>query len=503
MGDLSAVTAGAVPAAGTVPDSALDAPDGGGLPRRVLMLLYHFPPRGGAATPRNVRNVLYLPRFGWTPVVVSPRDTGELADPDSLDLISPAVRVVRATSLEPRHLRPIVDLLRRVGRASGSAGTPEVDGAQRSGETASSADLAGLPSHAGTPAPSRFSRIRRMVFFPDNQVGWLPFAVIASMRLHRAAPFDAVYSTSAPITAHLIAGLVKRLTGAPWVAEFRDPWIGNPVDEAAGPLPWMHRRLRVRLERWIVRSADRIVFVSPSTQRLYRRRYPKAAAMVTITNGHDPTETIARVARDARSRPYRLVWAGALYRSEELRLFLEGLGALAARRPTLGQELEVVFYGHVTDSCRAVADRIVRDRRLGSIVRFEGFVPRRAALAALADADAALVMLGAGPGMGQFIPGKLFECLGLSQQVLAVLPPGDARDILEELDWGVIADPDPSEVERAIERLLVLPPPVRPADPDGRYDRVRLAGQLAATLRAAADDPAGPRSRQAGGGGAQ
>jgi hypothetical protein len=59
----------------------------------------------------------------------------------------------------------------------------------------------------------------------------------------------------------------------------------------------------------------------------------------------------------------------------------------------------------------------------------------------MTDGDAALVMLGAGPRMGAFVPGKLFGYLGRGSQVLAMLPPGDARDILLELDWGVIADP--------------------------------------------------------------
>ena len=63
-----------------------------------------------------------------------------------------------------------------------------------------------------------------------------------------------------------------------------------------------------------------------------------------------------------------------------------------------------------------------------------------------------------------------------------MLPPGDSRDILTGLGWGVVCDPDPIEVEFAVERLVDLPPPARPADPDGRYDRVALAGMLADSL---------------------
>jgi hypothetical protein len=210
--------------------------------------------------------------------------------------------------------------------------------------------------------------------------------------------------------------------------------------------------------------------------------------MVTITNGHDRSETIVPAPSPAPLGPrrFRIVWTGTLDRPAELAVFLEAVAALAARRPAAAANLEVVFYGDVSDSCRAIADRFVGDGPLGAILSFPGFVPRRDALEALADADAALIMLGAGPGMGQFVPGKLFDYLGQNRQVLAVLPPGDARQILEGLGWGVIAAPDVGEIERAIEHLMTLPPPARPADPEGKYDRMVLAGRLAETLRDAA-----------------
>jgi glycosyltransferase involved in cell wall biosynthesis len=317
------------------------------------------------------------------------------------------------------------------------------------------------------------------VFFPDGEIGWLPFAVRAALRAHRNSGFDVVYSTASPVTAHLVAGIVKHLTGVPWVAEFRDPWLGNPV---AARLPWLHRRLQVKLERWIVSSADRLVFLSPSTMRLYRRRYPGAADMVTIPNGYEPSEAMAPSTSPDRAGRYRLVWTGTLYRPGELQVFLEAVGGLVARRPDVADRLQVDFYGHVSSECAAVAGRL-SGVLMGAMVRFPGFVPRHEALRAIADADAALVMLGNGPGMGQFIPGKLFEYLGQGKQVLAVLPPGDARDVLDGLGWGVIADPNVEDIGRAIERLLAQPAPARRPDPDGTYDGRRLAERLADTLR--------------------
>ncbi len=454
------------------------------------MILFHFPPLGGVSMPRNVRNVQHLPSFGWTPLVLAPRDASGFIDPEAIALVPPGTKVIHARCLEPRHLRPVVTLVRRIVRVLRvMRGFREYPRPQRR-PTVATTELSGRGSDLAE-APSRFWRLQQLVFFPDSVVGWVPFAVAAAIRAHRAGGFDAVYSTSAPVSAHLVAGIVKRLTGVAWVAEFRDPWMGNPLAE---PLPWLHRRWQAQLERWIVHSADRLVFVSTSTTRLYRSRYPSAVPMVTITNGHDRSETILREAQPAGHRRYRIVWAGALYRPAELQLFLEALDALVDRRPALVDQLEVEFYGHVSDECIRVADRFRGDGPLGAMLHFAGFVPRRVALEAVADADASLVMLGPGPDMGQFVPGKLFECLGQSKQVLAVLPPGDARDILKELDWGVIADPNVADIGRAIERLLTLPPPGRLADPEGKYDRVALAGRLADTIRDASGAARGQRA---------
>jgi hypothetical protein len=243
-----------------VPATAnLGRPAGPDVPSRtVLMLLYFFPPVGGISTSRNIRNVEYLPRSGWSPVVVTPADAGyPVKDPSLLDLVAPSVEVIRTGSLEAGHVRGWVSWLGRFLRVPrpgrGRAVRPEPI---RDGSSADSSSTA-----AREPDGLLF-RIRRFVFFPDDQIGWLPFALRAALRRHRVAPVDVVYSTASPITSHLVAGLFKRRTGLPWVAEFRDPWLGTAL---AKPIPWLHRRIKAKLERWIIQTADEVVFLAPST----------------------------------------------------------------------------------------------------------------------------------------------------------------------------------------------------------------------------------------------
>jgi glycosyltransferase involved in cell wall biosynthesis len=458
------------------------------------MVLYEFPPLGGIGMSRNVRNVQYLPRHAWTPVVVTPGDAhAERVDADSLRLVPDGVAIVRTRLVGPQDLHRAAAVVRTASRRSRrwAVAIRRLLGAppQPRGQAEAAPGLEETRAYTRPASPDLALRIRRFLLFPDDAVGWVPFAIAGAMAARRLFPCDAIFSTSYPVSSHLVAGVVKCLTGLPWVAELRDPWLGNRLtDSVYGARPWLHRRLQFKIERWIARTADRLVCVTPSFARIYQRRYP-TATVVLIPNGYDRSEIPEPGPPRGASGRFRIVYTGTLDRPEELRVFLEGVQRALDRRPDLAHEVAIAFYGFVTGGSRAVADRMLESPMLAGVVSFHGFVPRRAALQAVAEADAGLVLLGRGPGMEVFVSGKLYEYIGQSKQVLAMVPPGDARDLLQKLGWGVVADPEPESVASAIERLLATQRPVGPADPEGRYNRAFLAELLAATLSDAAGQP--------------
>ena len=80
------------------------------------------------------------------------------------------------------------------------------------------------------------SRLVRGALWPDPLVGWIPAAVWRALRLIREHRPSVLYSTSLPATSHLAALIVHRLTGLPWVADFRDALTYDP-DPSLHPLP--------------------------------------------------------------------------------------------------------------------------------------------------------------------------------------------------------------------------------------------------------------------------
>jgi glycosyltransferase involved in cell wall biosynthesis len=444
--------------------------------RRVMMVAYGFPPVAGAGSERTLKHTSYLPEFGWEPAVIAPSHPAyRLVEPGSVSRIRARTEVHRARSLEPAHARKL--LRRLLGRDSRTEPQPgEARGAARPGP-------GGAPARLRTLLNAAWARIIPLIFFPDEQLLWALSASTVGRRVHRRHPVDILYSSAPPISAHLAAGVLKRRIGVPWVADFRDPWIGNSF---ARPLSAPYRRLQASLERWIVSRADRTVFATPLLRDRYAARYPELAdRFVVIPNGYDLADLTSVRAAAERLPPadpdqFRLTYAGSLYGADELPTFLDGVEILLARRPELGDRLRVEFIGWFNAENQAIAAQ--RLPGLDPVVRQLGFMPHDEALARVAAADAGLELIADAPGREQVAGTKLYEYIGLDKPILAVVPPGEARRVLELLNWGVVADPTPEGVARGLEELLDQRPLERAADPERRFERRNLTGALAALL---------------------
>src|SRR4051812_18525449 len=205
---------------------------------RVLIVAYYFAPIGGIGSIRLTRFASMLPELGWDATVLAPADTPHEHDPQ---LAFPEERVIRSRSIE----------VSRLGRAALSVPAGQ--------------------SVAAVDARPLIGRVRdlayRYALFPDAQVGWYPGAVKAGLRALREEHFDAIFSSSNPMTAHLVARTLSRRAGIPWVAEYRDPW----ADRLYRDHPY--RRVAEALERSVARRARAVLMPTPTWAEHYGKRW--------------------------------------------------------------------------------------------------------------------------------------------------------------------------------------------------------------------------------------
>lgn len=64
---------------------------------------------------------------------------------------------------------------------------------------------------------------------PDKEYFcWGQYAVKEAVRLAKKEHFDVIHSISMPCSAHVVAYEIKKQLNIPWIAQFYDPWSGNP-----------------------------------------------------------------------------------------------------------------------------------------------------------------------------------------------------------------------------------------------------------------------------------
>ena len=112
-----------------------------------------------------------------------------------------------------------------------------------------------------------FGRYPAVLARPDRWASWWFGGVLAGLRLVRKYRPTAIWSTYPIATAHTIAATLSRLSGLPWIADFRDPMAqeGYPSD------PKTRASFR-RIEERALRSSAYAVFVAPGAARMYSER---------------------------------------------------------------------------------------------------------------------------------------------------------------------------------------------------------------------------------------
>ncbi len=150
---------------------------------------------------------------------------------------------------------------------------------------------------------------------PDRESGWiLPALTKGVLRQLGASKPDVIYSSSPPWSGQLVAAGLKAVLRRPWVTDFRDPWSRAPW---RGDRYEFALRAAARLERAIVRRADRIVFVASGNRDDFAAHYGAAIAAKfdVVPNGCDPAEfdALRGTVAPAPGGPFVLLHAGSLY----------------------------------------------------------------------------------------------------------------------------------------------------------------------------------------------
>ena len=391
--------------------------------RKVLIITYYWPPSGGAGVQRWLKFAKYLRTFGWEPVIYTPSNPEFPSIDESLAQDIPeGIEVLRTPIWEPYSFYK---------KLIGAKKNERID--------------AGFLSEKKRPGMAeRFSIwLRGNFFIPDARKFWIKPSVKFLTNYLKTNRVDALVSTGPPHTMHRIALGVKRNTGIPWLADFRDPWTNIDFYHELMLTQWADRKHH-RQELSVLKEAGEVIVISRSMKtdflKIYDRNY------TVITNGFDAADVAdVEVTPDNK---FSIAHIGTMVKTRNPQALWEALHALVKDIPGFADDLEIKLVGSVDFS---VTDSIAK-ADLTAFVNRIAYLPHSEVVKVQQQSQVLLLLINDTPNAKVILPGKFFEYMAAKRPILCIGPlDGDAAQVIDDVQAGIVIEKDNQEgIEEAI-----------------------------------------------------
>ncbi len=407
--------------------------------KRLLFIAYHFPPiQGSTGVTRTLSFSKYLADWGWEVTVLTVNSS---VYPDireeNIKLIPKNVRVVRAMAFD---------------------------------------------------AQKHFSVMKKypiILAIPDRVQSWIPFGFFKALKIIRKWKPQVIMSTYPIASAHCIGYLAHKITGVPWVADFRDPMAhdGYPSN------PNIYKSF-IKIEKLVFRNAAKVIVTTPGAAKLYANKFGQFPEqdIITISNGFDPDMfTIDRTGSDKLikiDKCITLLHSGILYPSErDPRYLFIALYQLREEGYFVDKNIRLIFRGSGNNDLHL---KQIDNFNLGGIVVMSPPLPYLDAISEMSDATGLLLLQAA--NCNHQIPAKLYEYLNCLKPILALTDKrGDTAALMQDLGSPYIANLDDVEaikntIKKFISDIIKNEPFIIPEVSVKEFSRKALTERLADVL---------------------
>jgi len=399
--------------------------------KKALLISYIYPPAGGGGSPRLVRWTRAAAQAGFKPIVLTVKEVYERGkDQSLLAQVQSLARIERTESLDPKRMAFLFQtaLRRKKNVPSEKVREPE-------------------PSPTNSSAGRLWRLIqllRNWLMVPDDLIGWMPFALCSAWKIIRREKPSLLITSSSPHSVQLIGLVLKKISGLPWLADFRDHWAGHPY--YAFPTR-LHRRFNAWLEKAVLENADLVTFAYGL--KTASRAYPRLQSKFReLSNGF--CEQDFQNVQPLPLSGFNLLFLGALYGAHSPQNFFKALQQLREQHPELSSELKVWMVGQFLPFDIALA----KELGLSEMVNFKPFLPHSQVFSWMLAADVLVLILQSNLQSSVVVPGKVFEYIRAPKWILGLIPEGETAEILRAAGGALIVPGNqPEQIQAAILEL--------------------------------------------------
>lgn len=405
--------------------------------KNVLLITYYFPPVGGGGVMRMLKFAKYLPDFDWQPIVLTTSINTLTHDESLLKELQPDTIIYRT---RPSFLSNAKFWL--LGKTFSQGKILKSQSGKGSKKTS-------LPLQGFLNLLLEIKKIiESYILLPDEQILWKPSATRLGNNISKKHNIDAIITSGPPHSVHCIGEALSKKLQVPWIVDFRDDWVSNPLFT---PISNYGRGRMRELERRIIHQADCLITVTPPLEKKISQRYPDISRekFMTLWNGYDEADfnsIESNFPSEGQNIEYlEIVYVGSYGSQRKGKNLLDALHLIRQNHLDLFTSLRITFVGQFADS------KEQWNELLGEQVRFFGSIPHAESIKAMKSADALLLILTGDEDGASAMPGKMYEYMAAHRPIIAITCPGIAREFILAHGYGWVADVNDSN---AIYKLL-------------------------------------------------
>ncbi len=409
---------------------------------RPIFVAYYYPPAGGAGLPGSQRSVKFIRYFEMAESLhVLSINPAFYPDTIRLDFDLPLPineEILIRTGSVDLFDRAMVLRHRVKNRLQGGLGQGSTGKKQTSHTVNQESDIKNRVS-LGMKIKDF---IHHAYYSPDMMAPWIPGAVKKGVDLVEKNRINIIFATGSPWSSLVAGRKIALKTGIPYIADFRDPWIGNPFFKSKGI--FLDKR-ESKTEWSIVADAALVTVNTDPLRDEFLERYPwlNPEKIITLPNGFDPSdfdglEDMDRGQPDViDSEKVIIAHAGFLYGKRDPGPLLSVIEELHKKKPDIASRIVFQQIGDVSLNYD-MASRFDFLVKKGNLVLFPQ-MPYKTCLNMLVRSDVLAVIQ---PGTRTQVPSKLYDYLCINKPIISITPhDGALGRMIRENRLGFLFDP--------------------------------------------------------------
>jgi len=328
------------------------------------------------------------------------------------------------------------------------------------------------------------SRIAQMFFVPDTKIFWKRKALKKIDAIwEKYGGFDLVFATAPPYTDFLIGQEVKRKYKIPLVIDYRDAWVDSPVLNFY-PTPF-HRKANENLERKVIKDANIVITTNRRVKEMIIRRYENINYndVKIFSHGYDDEDfEIAKTKKLPLTNKMRVTYSGSFY-TRNPKFYFNAIRNFFDKYPETLGKVEFLFLGIFTKELINLAKHL----NILNSLNLPGYVNHSECVKYLLASDVLFLLVSRGENEDAAMPGKVGGYIGSRKNIIACIPDGVTKKLLEKYNAIKFIPEENSEmISKAIYDYFKLweknNMPVANEEMIRMYDRKSITGELAKEL---------------------